>query len=875
MSYRRIVTLLIAFFATVLLTQIIPASATFIDRSSGIQTESASELTAGLDHYQAERYRDAITTWEFALEHNSDTGDPLTQALVQIHLSLAHQHLGQWELAKERIDTALALVTHPPTTPEAWDVLGKGHLAQGNLLWHQGDFVSARTVWQRAERAFAQLNDIENQVGSRLNQARALQSLGLILQASETLETTVKLLQSQPLSSQIQVSGLQSLGNAYRQLGQLSDSQLILEQSLALAPRSRRSAILLDLGNTARAMAERSRSLGQDDDVITQSLQAHTYYQQSENAATSELSKAQAGVNALSLSAWQGDLERVAADWAILQPKLSMLASDRTAIQLQLQALQTVIPLQHISHDPKTSEFAIALLYQARLLGNPRLEALALGQISDLYAAVGQTQDAKSLAQQTITLADSINATDIRYRTEWHLGRLLRQDWEATGRQNNTQKNEAIAAYEAAYSSLNIVRQDLVGIDVDVQFSFQNNISPFYKELADLLLSPSVGETIPSDDLGRVVEVLDSLQRVELENYLRCNLSQTFQVNQAEVDPTAAVLYPIVLPDRLEVILTLPDQTRQHYTQPVEYDTVQTLASQMRQDILKRFTSADGQMRSQQLYDWLIRPVEADLATTDIRTLVFVLDITLRDVPLAALYDGQQYLIENYALAVVPGLQLLQPAPLQTIDPAVLAFGLSEVQPQFVPHEGFSDLQYVETELQAIDAQVQSQQFINSDFSTSTLTEQIQTAPFPIVHLATHGQFSSDPEQTFILTWNERLTIDQISQIFRQREETTPDPVELLVLSACETATGHRRASLGLAGIAVQSGARSTIASLWQVDDQATAILMSQLYDQLSQPNSTINRAEALRQAQLALLNSDQNNIPVFWAAFMLVGNWL
>ena len=514
-------------------------------------------------------------------------------------------------------------------------------------------------------------------------------------------------------------------------------------------------------------------------------------------------------------------------------------------------------------------------MQQASALGNPRLEALAIDQLSALYTVAGQIADAKTLAQQTIILSDRINAADIRYRGEWQLGRLLTQEWNAGDRKNQARKAEAIAAYNAARTSLETVRQDLVGIDADVQFSFQSNISPLYQELADLLLSPSVGETVTSSNLAQVVEVLDSLQRVELENYLRCNLSQTLQVSEADVDPTAAMIYPVVFPDRLEVIIAFPNGTRQHYTQAISRERIQTLAAQVRQDTVKRFTSANGQRRSQQLYDWLLRPAQADLTAADIHTLVFVVDSTLREVPLAALYDGQHYLIEEYALAIVPGLQLLQPAPLRQIDPSVLAFGLSKMQPQFAPHDGFADLQYVEAELQEIETQVQSQQFINADFNSSNLAEQIQSVPFPIIHLATHGQFSSDPSQTFILTWNERLTIDQISQIFRQRDETTAAPVELLVLSACETALGHRRASLGLAGMAVQSGARSTIASLWQVDDQATADLMNQLYQRLSQPEETVNRAEALRQAQLALLNSDQNHVPAFWAAFVLVGNWL
>jgi len=152
------------------------------------------------------------------------------------------------------------------------------------------------------------------------------------------------------------------------------------------------------------------------------------------------------------------------------------------------------------------------------------------------------------------------------------------------------------------------------------------------------------------------------------------------------------------------------------------------------------------------------------------------------------------------------------------------------------------------------------------------LEQKVKEYPYQIVHLATHGEFSSSAEGTFVLTWNEKLTVEQLNHLLRSDKKQI-NPIELLVLSACRTAFGDNRASLGLAGMAVRSGARSTIASLWDVDDQATAELMAKFYQELT--NSQNTKSEALRRAQLAILKNDKFAHPYYWAAFVLIGNWL
>ena len=153
------------------------------------------------------------------------------------------------------------------------------------------------------------------------------------------------------------------------------------------------------------------------------------------------------------------------------------------------------------------------------------------------------------------------------------------------------------------------------------------------------------------------------------------------------------------------------------------------------------------------------------------------------------------------------------------------------------------------------------------------MEKQISKTPFPVVHLATHGQFSSNAKETFVLTWDNRINVKQLGQLLQNRDTYSKNPIELLVLSACQTAEGDKRAALGLAGVAVRSGARSTLASLWAVDDQSTSAFMVEFYKQLSQPN--MSKAQALRQTQISLIKQSGFKHPFYWAPFVLIGNWL
>lgn len=530
-------------------------------------------------------------------------------------------------------------------------------------------------------------------------------------------------------------------------------------------------------------------------------------------------------------------------------------------------AQQSSLPANLIPNKLQIHQTVTTAYRQAQLLSDHRSEADALGYLGALAFQSGSLPDAQRLTEQALQRVSTYDAPDIAYRWLWQLGRIHQQQGYA---------QEAIAAYRSAFNILKSLRGDLVAMNPDVQFTFRDEVEPIYRELVSLLLADAKPD---EKALQEARDVIESLQLAELNNFFQqaCLEARPQPIDQ--IDPKAAVLYSITLSDRLAVLTSIPGQSLQYNTVPLaaapspspsQKNALDQTVEDLEATLNPFITSPDPLQPSQQLYNWLIRPVEPELVRNDIKTLVFVMDGALRRVPLAALHDGQQYLVEKYNVALTPGLQLLSPRSTQTKSLKTLVGGL------VASRQGFPPLPAVQQEVQEISSILPTQVLLDDKFTRDRLQQNIENTTYPVVHLATHAQFSSRAENTFLLTWDERINVRSLDQFLRQRERRlTKNPIELLILSACQTATGDNRATLGLAGVAVRSGARSTVATLWSVQDQSTADLMAQFYAALDKPG--VSKAAALRQAQLSLLRSPQVQYhhPYYWAAFILIGNWL
>ncbi|KAF3889503.1 MULTISPECIES: CHAT domain-containing protein [Nostocales] len=817
--------------------------------------EVLQQENRGKELYELEQFVEVVTIWQNVFQAYQQQGDKLNQARVLSNLSLVYQKLGQWSQATTALDRGLEVLeglgkTASSQSKEQLKVLAQVLNTRGNLELATGQPERALATWQKATAAYTQAEDRTGVIRSSINQSQAFRALGLNRRALSTLTQVSQILEKQP-DSPIKAAVLRNLGTNLRLVGKSEQAQQSLQQSLAIAQKLKLpldiSAAAIDLGNIARANKQMEAALD--------------FYQKVVAISPSQILKVRANLNQLSTLI---DLKR----WDVarklsrdIESQLPNLPPSRVVAYMRLNFARSLTRMEQAKiQDAPTIESIAQLVAmtveQAKSIGDKQAEIYALGRLGSLYEATQQWSIARDLTQKALMLAQTHNAPDIAYLWQWQLGRLLKKQGDVSG---------AIAAYTQAVKNLQVLRNELVGVEPDVQFSFRERVEPVYRELVSLLLQP--GKTEPNQEsLRQARQVLESLQLAELDNFFQEACLDAKPNSIERFDANAAVIYPIILPDRLEVIISLPQQPLLHYATPIEQNQLENLADKLRQNLVIR--SRDDYMAlSQQLYDWLLRKSETYLNRSEVKTLVFVLDGVLRNIPMAALHDGKQFLIEKYSIALTPSLQLLPAKHLQQENLKVLSAGLTEAR------QGFSSLEYVEIELQEIKSEVPSVVLLNQKFTSKNLQKEIQSASFPIVHIATHGNFSSKASETFILTWDGRIQIDEFDSLLQNNQQNRKQAIELLVLSACETAAGDKRAALGLAGIAVRAGARSTLATLWSINDEATADLMGKFYQQLTNTQQT--KAEALRKSQLAILKDPNYEHPIYWAPYVLIGNWL
>ena len=816
----------------------------------------AQLVQRGRELYAAEQFAEAVTVWQQALQAYQAQTDRLQQAMVLSNLATAYQQLGQLPPATKAIATSLELLQTEAKSPQQLQILAQALNTQGSLQLAQGQAQPASTTWQRATATYIQVGDNSGSIRSSINQAQALRALGLYRRALATLNQVNQQLQTQP-DSQLKVAGLRNLGNALRVVGDLEQSQQVLQRSLALAEKLNLApdiaAAWFSLGNTARSLSDNQAAL--------------TFYQQAATAPSSQMAQVQAQLNQLSLLLETQQLSAAKALLPSIQSRIAALPTSSKTVYAQIDFATSLMQLGSREEDYLLTSARIlaTAVEQAKNLGDQRAEAYALGNLGRSYLETKQWATAQDLTQQALLLAQAINAPDIAYRWQWQLGRILREQGDS---------HDAIAPYTEAVNTLKSLRRDLVAVNPEAQFDFREEVEPVYRELVDLLLHPN--NSAPSQqNLAQARDVIESLQLAELDNFFR---EACIEANSVLIDrvvdqdrPHTAVIYPIILRDRLEVILKVPQQPLRHYTIERSQAQVEQTLEQLQQKLTEPDTIRDVRALSQQVYSWLITPAELELAKSRVNTLVFVLDGALRNIPMAALYDGNQYLIEKYAVALSPGLQLLDPQPLPQGQLTALTAGLTQPPPEFP----YPPLPAVRSEFELVaQAGVSTSELLDQQFTSKSLAKEIDSFPFQVVHLATHGQFSSQAKNTFILAADGPINVRELDYLLRARNQSSSQAIELLVLSACETAVGDNRAALGLAGMAVRAGARSTLASLWQIDDAATAIFIGEFYQELA--NAKVSKAEALRRAQLTMLRQYPNySRPGYWAAYVLIGNWL
>lgn len=547
------------------------------------------------------------------------------------------------------------------------------------------------------------------------------------------------------------------------------------------------------------------------------------------------------------------------------------------ALSLRIRDIQSrlEVPRQDLT------QLAIQLLEQALLLSedsnDKRLLSLVYGYMGQILEDEKNYSQAFQYTRQARFIAQQSYFPEILYLWEWQLGRLFIKV---------EQKKAALKSFKNAINTLEPIRHQLfIGIRGH-EHIFTKKVRPIYLGIARLLLEKADSETLEiSRDkyLNDAINTMETLKQGEIQDYFddECLVSiQETATGLDNIPSNTAVLYPVPFPDHLSILLTLPNgikhvkvQINEKHLRKIvsnfrhlleDWDGVEEFKDEWFGRLHEGLESAEIMVYARKLFKWIIQPVENELMTASIDTLLVAPDGVLRLIPLSALYDGDFFLIEKYAIVTIPAISLTDMRKISHQRGNVLLAGLSEERHGCMPLTG------VKKELDGINAILNGEIMMNENFCVRKLTQKFKTSQYRIVHLATHGVFGGTPDSTYLLTYDRKLTMNQLEELiwFTRLKNNS---IDFLALSACQTAQGDERAAFGLAGIALKAGAKSAVATLWTVDDRAASRILIHFYQQYSFGQ---NKAKALQSAMKQLIVDTHFCHPSYWAPFLLIGNW-
>ena len=732
----------------------------------------------------------------------------------------------------------------------------------GSQAYQRGDFEQAVERWAQAAELYERSAARPEQIDALIHLSEAYQSLGRYRTAAIRLDQA-KALTADTDDSVLRIRILWRTGSLYQAAGQHAEAEGSLQEALkrakTLPQAALTAAILNDLGNLFASQGRFADALA-------------AYAESSETAQSSSLKllAATSQVNAarvlLPLKQYHESKTRLDQAADILHGLEPSHEQINAFITVGLTYAKLRALLVELKADLTLASFQ-ALQDAARIadqLGDWRASSFAWGYMGKLYEDERRYADALGVTQNAILMGRQAAAPEALYRWHWQAGRVLKA---------LERPKEAIDAYRQSIVVVQSIRPEVSAVVAEDQpdASFRATVGAVYFELADLLLRGSERDADPQHQETVLREARDTVELfkvAELQDYFQDDCVQAARSHATgleRVSKTAAVIYPIMLQDRLEILVSLPSgMVRKTIPVGAEELTVEIRAFR---NFLEKRTTREYLSHAKKLYGWLIQPIEPLWAGVGIDTLVFVPDGALRTIPLAALHDGTQFLIEKYAVATTPGVTLTDPRPLDRKSIKLLSVGITEAV------QDFPALPHVSREVETIQRLYGGTILLNKQFMMSRVEEELRAHPYSVMHIASHGQFQSEGKDTFLLAYDGKMTMDRLSEyvgMLRFREE----PLALITLSACETAAGDDRAALGLAGVAIKAGARSALASLWFLDDQASSQLVTEFYQQLHD-DSVVSTAMALQRAQIKFLEHPEYNHPAYWAAFLLLNNWL
>ncbi|WP_069471632.1 CHAT domain-containing protein [Candidatus Marithrix sp. Canyon 246] len=456
------------------------------------------------------------------------------------------------------------------------------------------------------------------------------------------------------------------------------------------------------------------------------------------------------------------------------------------------------------------------------------------GFLAEKYEQQQRYDEALVLTRRAIFKAQEAYHPAWLIRWQWQLGRIFKAQNKIV---------PAIAAYQQALDGLNYFCK--------TKSNIYQKIRPIYFELADLLLQ--------QNSIAEARDVVEQLKTADLKSYFGdCVLLKTKSIDKI-ADRHTAVIYPIVLEKRLELIISLPHQDLKRITVNVGHQQIYNTVTAFNKAIQKGRSDLEDTSylkTAQRLYNWLIRPITLN----NIKTLVFVPEGILGTLSMAALHDGKQFLIEKYALAITPSLNLTI-AKTNKQKKKILVAAITKAT------QGYAKLHYAKNEIKLISKLGETSQLLDEKFTAANFKSYLNKDNYNIVHITSHAEFASEAKASFIITQNGKIKLNELDSMIKFKQT-----IDLLTLSACNTAKGDQEwAALGLSGIAIKAGAISSLATLWKAHDLTTYHLINIFYQNYFNNQS---KAQALQAAQKIVIDTIYHH-PIYWAPLVLIGNWI
>jgi CHAT domain-containing protein/Flp pilus assembly protein TadD len=827
-------------------------------------------------------------------------------------LGYAYNSLGKYDKAIEYLQQSLVI---------AREIKNRG--GEGAALGNLGYAYNSLGKYDKAIEYLQQSLVIAREIKNRGGEGAALGSLGLAYDSLGKYDKAIEYLQqSLAIAREIKNRGgegaaLGSLGYAYNSLGKYDKAIEYLQQSLVIAQEIKnRGGEGAALGSLGLAYD----SLGKYDKAIEYLQQSLAIAREIKNRGGEGTALGSLGIAYKSLGKYDKAIEFHLQSLAIMR-EIKSRGGEGTALGNLGNAYLS------LGKYDKAIDYLQQVLEIAREIKSRGGEGAALVNLGNAYQFLGKYDKVIEYLQQSLAIAREIKNRYGERISLYNLGFAF----------NNLKQPElAILFYKQSVNVQEAIRKDIKKLDKDLQQSYLASVENTYRNLADLLLQQNrIIEALQVLDLLKVQELEDYLKNIkgsdrsaqgvrllvpeqaisdklltinpdnskDINNQLANQIQQLpkSEINKVpdylnQIPQGTVLLYPFILGDRLEIILFAPNNLPIRRTVKISKEQLETLISGFISG-LRDPSSEDFREPSIQLYNLLIKPIEAELVQFNAKTILYAPDGQLRYIPIAALYDGKQWLVEKYQISNIIAYTLSDFSPQPKNTPNILAGAFGKGNHKF-GEKPLAPLPATITEVQAIANSFQNAvTLIEDQFSRQAIESKFKN--HNILHLATHAEFNTGaPDQSFIIFGNgDKIRLNEIT------EWLIPN-IDLIVLSACQTGVGKLGDGVEILGFGYQvqkAGAKQAIASLWLVDDAGTQTLMQAFYKELQKGD--VPAAEALRKAQIALIKSDQSNNqrgtdssgrtgikivgtvpntykghlshPYYWSAFFAIGNGL